>query len=99
MGRATEEEYCYWLSRSGVIGAVKAKKLLEYAGSFEAIYNMKKQELLRLPFLREGDAGWDGGSASGAGAQTKGIRSNEKERNPFCDAPGSGISETAAEYL
>lgn len=55
MGNVTEAEYCYWLSRTGFIGAVKARQLLEYAGSFEAIYNMKKQELKHLPFLRESD--------------------------------------------
>ena len=33
------------------IGAVTARKLYEYAGSYEAIYNMKKEEQKRLPFL------------------------------------------------
>lgn len=51
-----ENEYLYWLSRISGIGAVKTKKLFEYTGSFEAIYNMKKQNLERLPFLRGRDA-------------------------------------------
>ena len=51
-----EKFYLYWLSRIDGIGAVKTKKLLEYTGSFEAIYNMKKQDLERLPFLRGDDA-------------------------------------------
>ena len=36
-----EKEYLYWLCRVDGIGAVKSGKLLEYAGSFEEIYNMK----------------------------------------------------------
>lgn len=51
-----EKLYLYWLSRIDGIGAVKTKKFLEYTGSFEAIYNMKKQDLERLPFLRGDDA-------------------------------------------
>lgn len=51
-----EKLYLYWLSRIDGIGAVKTKKLLEYTGSFEAIYYMKKQDLERLPFLRGDDA-------------------------------------------
>ena len=38
-------------NRSGEV-----RKLLEYAGSFEEIYNMKKQVLETLPFLRGQDA-------------------------------------------
>ena len=51
-----EKEYLYWLCRVDGIGAVKSGKLLEYAGSFEEIYNMKKQVLETLPFLRGQDA-------------------------------------------
>lgn len=52
-----EKEYLYWLCRiRGNIGAVKIRKLWEYAGSFEAVYNMKKQDLFRLSFLLAGDA-------------------------------------------
>ena len=43
MGR--EQEYAYWLSRVEGIGAVKAACLRRMAGSFEAIYNMKKEQL------------------------------------------------------
>lgn len=56
MAEITEKEYAYWLSRTGVIGAVKAGRLLECAGSYEAVYNMKKQHLMSLDFLRKGDA-------------------------------------------
>lgn len=55
MGEVTEREYRYWLSRVEGIGAVKARKLLEYAGSFEAIYNMKKEMLNQLSFLNRTD--------------------------------------------
>lgn len=47
-----EKIFAYWLSQVKGIGAVTAKKLFEYAGSFEAIYNMKKEEQERLDFLR-----------------------------------------------
>ena len=43
--------FAYWLSMIPGIGAVTARKLYEYAGSYEAIYNMKKEEQKRLPFL------------------------------------------------
>lgn len=55
-GKEREKVYLYWLSRIDGIGAVKVKKLLEYTGSFEAIYNMKKQDLERLLFLKGDDA-------------------------------------------
>lgn len=48
-----EREYAYWLSRVETMGAVHAKKLYAYTGSFEAIYNMKKDDLNRLEFLSE----------------------------------------------
>lgn len=48
-----ERIYAYWLSRTDGIGAVKAGKLLEFAGSYEAVYNMKKQDLDRCIFLNE----------------------------------------------
>lgn len=54
-GIVSEKEYLYWLSRVDGIGAVKTKKLFEYAGCFEAVYNMKKQTLEQLPFLSRND--------------------------------------------
>lgn len=51
----TEKEYLYWLTQAEGMGAVKIRKLYEYAGGFEAVYNMKKRELDALAFLREGD--------------------------------------------
>ena len=48
-----ERYFAYWLSRVSLIGAVKAGKLLKQAGSYEAIYNMKKEHLDMLSFLRE----------------------------------------------
>lgn len=50
-----EKEFLYWLSRIDGIGAVKTKKLFEYTRSFEAVYNMKKQLLDGLAFLRGRD--------------------------------------------
>lgn len=50
-----ERYFAYWLSRVNPIGAVKTAKLLELLGSYEAIYNMKKEDLQRLPFLTEPD--------------------------------------------
>lgn len=46
-----EKEYLYWLIGLEGIGPVKIKKLREYAGNFEAVYNMKKQELSKTGFL------------------------------------------------
>lgn len=50
-----EKEYLYWLTQAPGMGAVKIRKLKEYAGSFEAIYNMKKQDQDRLLFLNKTD--------------------------------------------
>lgn len=50
-----EKEYLYWLVRVTGIGAVKAARLLEHAGSFEAIFNMKEQETEQLYFLTKPD--------------------------------------------
>lgn len=47
----SECEYIYWLTQVPGLGAVKIKKLAEYAGDFEAIYNMKKEHLEKLSFL------------------------------------------------
>ncbi|MGI6055132.1 MAG: DNA-processing protein DprA [Clostridium sp.] len=52
-GNRREREYAYWLSRVEAMGAVNAKKLYAYTNSFEAIYNMKKDDLNRLEFLSE----------------------------------------------
>lgn len=51
----TEKEYLYWLTQVPGMGAVKIRKLWEYAGSFEAIYYMKKQEQDQLHFLNKPD--------------------------------------------
>lgn len=57
-----EERRClYWLCRAHEgIGAVKIRKLFEYAGTFRAVYNMKEQELSAVSFLRaaEKNAFW-----------------------------------------
>ncbi len=50
-----EQEYAYWLSRVEGIGAVKAACLRRMAGSFEAIYNMKKEQLEQCGFLHAED--------------------------------------------
>ena len=50
-----ERRYAYWLSRVNPIGAVKSRKLLEVAGDYETIYNMKKESLETLSFLSETD--------------------------------------------
>lgn len=50
-----ERQYLYWLTQVPGLGAVKIKKLLEWAGSFEAVYNMKEQELEKLFFLNKSD--------------------------------------------
>lgn len=43
----------YWLCRAHKgIGAVKIKKLYDYMGTFEAVYNMKEQDLSGASFLR-----------------------------------------------
>lgn len=52
-GLEQERRFLYWLCRAHKrIGAVKIKKLYEYAGTFEAVYNMKEQELADVSFLR-----------------------------------------------
>lgn len=48
-----EKQYAYWLSRIPGIGAGKTRKLLSCAGSYEAIYNMKKEDLEKQIFLRK----------------------------------------------
>ncbi|MEG0812324.1 MAG: DNA-processing protein DprA [Clostridium sp.] len=50
-----EKQYLYWLTRVHGMGAVKIRKLKEYAGSFERIYNMKEREYETLTFLSEAD--------------------------------------------
>lgn len=50
-----ECEYIYWLTQVPGLGAVKIKKLAEYAEDFEAIYNMKKEDFIKLSFLNEKD--------------------------------------------
>lgn len=54
--RERERRYLYWLCRAGEwIGAVKIRKLWEYAGSFEAVYDMKEQALSGAFFLNDSD--------------------------------------------
>ena len=48
---AEEKKYLYWLTGVPLMGAVKINKLYEYAGSFEEVYNMKKEELEKVLFL------------------------------------------------
>lgn len=50
-----EKEYLYWLCRIQGLGAVKLKKLWEYAGGFENVYNMKEQDLEQVKFLNARD--------------------------------------------
>lgn len=50
-----ERYFAYWLSRVKGMGAVKAGKLLSFAGSYEAIYNMKKEDLEKQIFLKKQD--------------------------------------------
>ncbi|MBP3927841.1 MAG: DNA-processing protein DprA [Clostridium sp.] len=50
-----EQEYAYWLSCVEGIGAVKAGCLRQKAGSFEEIYNMKKEQLEQCGFLHAVD--------------------------------------------
>lgn len=50
-----EKYFAYWLSQVKGIGAGKAEKLLSFAGSYEAIYNMKKEDLEKQFFLRKQD--------------------------------------------
>lgn len=50
-----EKEYLYWLTQVPGMGAVKIRKLKEYADSFETIYNMKQQEQEKLHFLNKAD--------------------------------------------
>ena len=48
-----ERFFAYWLSRIEGVGAKRAGKLYEYAGSFEAIYHMDETKLTALSFLGE----------------------------------------------
>ena len=100
-----EKEYAYWLSRTGVIGAVKAGKLLECAGSYEAVYNMKKQRHMyssssfKSRISVKGGCGGNGGGAGGAEPAAQGVRRHAAGGDTLPSALGSGISEAAAEYV
>lgn len=51
-----ERESLYWLCHVPSLGAVKIKKLYDYMGSYQAIYNIEGKELERLGLLKKSES-------------------------------------------